>query len=71
MQLFNYIFNAGGNYTATINGMTENNYRIQKKKWVTPSPKSNPHIKSECLRYHTGLSICITFTTFIMKNFHS
>lgn len=23
MQLFNYIFNVGGNYTATINGMTE------------------------------------------------
>ena len=23
MQLFDYIFNVGGNYTATINGMTE------------------------------------------------
>jgi hypothetical protein len=69
-NVFDYQFNVGGNFTAAMDGMAENNYRIQKK-WVTPSPKSNPHIKSECLRYHTGLSICITFTTFIMKNFHS
>jgi hypothetical protein len=37
-NVFDYQFNVGGNYTATINGMTENNYRISKKVGY-PFPK--------------------------------
>lgn len=41
-SIFDYQFNVGGNYTATINGMTENNYRIQKKSGL-PLPQRVTH----------------------------
>lgn len=42
-SIFDYQFNVGGNYyTATINGMTENNYRISKKSGL-PLPQRVTH----------------------------
>ncbi len=37
-SIFDYQFNVGGNFTAAMDGMAENNYRIQKKVGY-PFPK--------------------------------
>jgi hypothetical protein len=41
-NVFDYQFNVGGNFTAAMDGMAENNYRIQKKSGL-PLPQRVTH----------------------------